>query len=67
MSTPIAVIPAPFPEAHPHILSPMPITAEIRRMYKTLSNTADRACLLNLLDSDYPDLSMTMDLFLINE
>ena len=67
MSTPIAIIPAPFPEAHPRILSPMPITTEIRKMYKTLSNITDRARLLNLLDSDYPDLSMTMDLFLINE
>lgn len=67
MTTPIAIIPAPFPEIYPQISSPIPITAEIKKTYKNLNSLTNRARLLNLLDSEYPDLSMTMDLFLINE
>src|ERR1700733_5231572 len=67
MTTPITVIPAPFPDAYPRISSPVPITAEMRKTYIILNNLVDRPRLLNILDSDYPNLSMTMDLFLINE
>ena len=36
-------------------------------MYKSIVNFQDRSRLLNLLETKYPELSSTIDLFFINE
>ena len=60
-------IPSPFPESYSRISSPIPVTTAVKNMYKSIVNFQDRSQLLNLLETKYPELSSTIDLFFINE
>ena len=62
-----AHIPSPFPESYSRISSPIPVTTAVKNMYKSIVNFQDRSRLLDLLETKYPELSSTIDLFFINE
>ena len=61
-----AHIPSPFPESYPRINSPIPVTTAVKNMYKSIINFQDCSRLLDLLETKYPELSSTINLFLIN-